>query len=124
MLERWSVPLKPDGHDDRGCVLVVRGQRVEFLRWHLFPEDMERVRLGYACIKCLTPHEQPYPEECSNCLLPMRMLQDSLFARLYEGEIEVGPQISDEDEWERLKEEFARERHQPGSSILIPGRDF
>lgn len=124
MLERWSVPLRPDGHDERGAIMEINGRQVAFLRWNLYRDDLERVRLGYACIKCLTPHERPYPDECSVCQLPMRILQDALFNRLYEGEVEVGPQISDEDEWERLKEEFRRGRHNPNAQIWVPGDDL
>ena len=118
---RWARPVREYGHEDRAFVLRLGDTKIEFPLWQLYEDDKERVRLGYVCIKCLNPHERPYPEECEICLLPMRALQDLLFLRLYVGEVNVGPSTTLEEEFEMLLEQAQRKRHNPHAHIWVPG---
>lgn len=60
--------------------------------WHTHPlmvlefDDYERIRLGYACIKCLEPFERPFPEECVTCKFPVRDEQQEWFELEMKGE--------------------------------------
>lgn len=118
---RWAQPVKEYGWEERAFVLRFKGRVIEFPLWQLYEDDKERVRLGYVCIKCLTPHEQPFPEECSICLLPMRALQEMLFERLFVGEMNVGPSTTMEEEWEILYDKRDRAGHNPHAQIWLPG---
>lgn len=118
---RWAQPVRELGHEDRTFVLILNGYRIEFPLWQLSEHDLERVRLGYVCIKCLTPHEQAYPEECSVCLLPIRGLQDLLFLRLFVGEMTIGPSTTLEEEFAIMVEEAERRRHNKDSHLWVPG---
>ena len=118
---RWAQPVREYGYEERAFVLRFKDRVIEFPLWQLSEDDKERVRLGYVCIKCLTPHERPYPEECVTCLLPMRALQDLLFDRLFVGEMKIGPSTTLEEEWEILYDQRDRARHNPHAHIWVPG---
>jgi hypothetical protein len=106
--ERWAETIIPVGWEETGKVVEVDGRTYCGTTYILKPDDLERVRLGYACISCLDPHPVPYPLRCGVCGFPMARFQDQVFAALYEGEVRVGPQTSLSDEWEIAKEEVRR----------------
>lgn len=123
--ERWADPVIPYDVEERSSALIIDGHVYEFPMFILMPDDLERIRLGYVCLRCLHAHEQPYPDQCHNegCRFPMRSGQDKIFERLYIGNVMVGPQTSDADEWERAKEEIQRDRWKRTArraGILIP----
>ena len=86
----------------------------------LHPEDVERVRLGFVCIKCLEPQREAFPEKCSLCNFPIRAEQSDYFRRFYEGETRVGPSTNMNEELDRLDDWHERRLHVPGAQILIP----
>jgi hypothetical protein len=70
----------------------------------LKPDDVERARLGYLCLKCLEPFEQAWPERCPVCGAPIRREQAAYFAREFGGVLQLGPSTTLEEELARLKE--------------------
>lgn len=124
--ERWATPVNMtvDRIEERGHVLQIGEFRFEIPLYILTREDTERVRLGYVCIRCLEPHEQPYPERCLNCGFPIRDVQDVVFEKFYIGEVDIGPQTTVEEELEIATDLLRRKRYVAGSQILLPGRDF
>jgi hypothetical protein len=117
---RWAEPVVPLAYDPAGQFMVIGGRTYCHTMFVLTDADTERVRLGYVCINCLEPHEQPYPEWCI-CSFPMRRAQDEAFERLYEPEAErVGPRTSLADEWEIAKDEVRRGRW-ARKGIWVPG---
>jgi hypothetical protein len=68
-------------------------------------EDIERMRNGYVCAKCLQVFEEAWPEKCFACGAPIRTKQAEFFAREFGGVERVGSRVRLSDELERLKEE-------------------
>jgi len=105
---RWAKPVIPIGVEEAGKVLRHGGHLYNIPCYILDEDGVERVRLGYVCLMCLEPHEQPYPEKCNVCPFPMRELQDEVFRVMYGGEVPVGPSTTLEEEWEAAKEAIER----------------
>lgn len=105
MRERWDVPVIPIAIEmvDQGIVLP-DGRRFGMAAPVLKPEDIERARLGYVCLKCLQHFERPWPERCFVCGAPIRKEQAAYFAREFGGELHVGPRTTLEDELASLPE--------------------
>jgi hypothetical protein len=88
--ERWRkpcVPLKIEPVDL--AVSLVDGRVFRDYRMVFAKEDIERMRAGYVCVKCLEPHEHAWPERCSICGSPMRDEQARFFAAWFDPEEEV-----------------------------------
>jgi hypothetical protein len=111
MAERWRkavVPLAIAEHEHESIWLPDgRQQRQSILT--LTEDDVERMRLGYVCMKCLEPFEIAWPERCHVCGAPVRTKQAEFFA------LEHDPHIVDlrptdwSDEIESLDERVRKE---------------
>lgn len=102
---RWAKPIVPIAIEPVDQVLVLgSGRRQAEVQLVLEEEDVERMRQGYACAKCLQVFERPWPERCFACGAPIRSEQAAYFAREYGGVVELGSRISLADELERLRE--------------------
>jgi hypothetical protein len=106
MLERWRRPLNvlaiedsdeahltPDGRIQRGVKVTYDA------------ESTQRIRLGYACGKCMEPFEVPWPETCHVCGAPVRARQREFFEREFGGIAPIGPRSTLDAERERMREE-------------------
>jgi hypothetical protein len=103
---RWARPVVPLAIEPVDQVLVLGdGRRQAEVQLVLSEEDVERMRQGYVCAKCLQVFERPWPERCFACGAPIRTKQAEYFAREYGGEVVLGSRISLADELARLKEE-------------------
>lgn len=125
----WDTPVIPTYVKKDPSLLVAFGdddlrQGVEM---GLSPDDVNRIRQGYVCIKCKEPQPVPFPEACSLCKLPMREAQRELFAKLYQGDAKQGrdwgSSINFTDEIDRLDWELDRDNwvdagNVPG--IIVP----
>lgn len=112
MAERWNKPVIPIALEpvDQGLFLA-DGRRLGILAPVLSPEDVERARQGYICLRCLQWFEKPWPEKCFVCGAPIRTKQAEYFAREFGGEIQLGPSTSLDDELEALREKETRDEH-------------
>jgi hypothetical protein len=112
LAERWRKPIVPlaiEPHEKEILVLPDgRSHRQAMLA--LRPEDMERLRSGFACLKCFEPFEQAWPERCHVCGAPVRREQASFFARELGPAMQVGPRTTLEEERAGLAERAAKER--------------
>lgn len=93
-------PIIPEGSDiDVEAVAVMPDGRV-FQRtvWGLTEEQVERIRQGYTCVKCLEDYDSPFPDECKVCHFPMREHQTEEFAKDFRGEIAFGPSTTLDEE--------------------------
>jgi hypothetical protein len=104
MIERWAIPVIPLGVEEAGKSLQIGSRRYDAPCYILKPDDVDRVRLGWVCIICLEQHPEPYPEQCSHCGFPMRGYQDTVFEKLYGGEVHVGPRTTLAEEMEIAQE--------------------
>ena len=111
MAERWRQPVVPlaiDSTEAQGLWLPDgRVQREAALT--LSREDVDRMRAGYVCAKCLEPFEQAWPERCPVCGAPIRTEQAAYFAREYGGEQRLGSSVSLAEELEQLPERQQKE---------------
>jgi hypothetical protein len=114
MSERWRKPAKIEAIEpgSDGTTVTIAGRRYAEPDKTYDSETVERIRLGYICIQCLEPHEQPLPEYCSLCGFEMRLLQPLKFAEDFKGELWLGPRESIADELEGLDERLAKKREQ------------
>lgn len=127
--ERWRKPVIPLAVEDDPNTATFDGHVTRAGYNATFDDDtIERFRQGYACIRCWEPQETPFPEACSfmagtkfACGYPMRDRQREDFSAEFEGEKWIGPATSLSDEFERMIHEGQKKRHQPGSSIWVPG---
>jgi hypothetical protein len=112
-----SVTIMPDG---RAFSRTVFG---------LTDEQVEKIRQGYICVKCLEEYTSPFPDECSVCRFPMRERQGEEFAKDYRGEVRFGPSTTLDEErgiMNEMREQATRERALrlglsiPKPSIIIP----
>jgi hypothetical protein len=112
MTERWDRPVIPIALEpvDQGIYLA-DGRRLGVLAPVLSPEDIERARLGYVCLKCLQWFEEAWPEKCFVCGAHIRRDQAEYFAREFGGEVQLGPSTSLDDELAAL-----REKEEPNGS--------
>jgi hypothetical protein len=75
--------------------------------------DVERMRQGYVCIRCLEPQSEPFPAVCESvlpdgvtrwCNFPMREQQAAEFERQFKGTVLIGSRVNLEDEQAHLDE--------------------
>lgn len=121
MTERWRKPIVPAYVEhDIEAYDVIEGHIVRALKWTLTPDDLNRIKQGYACLNCMEPFEEPRTRGL--CPLCRYNLADTLIDlyRQDRGGEHVGPLTTLEEERERHILETARRHHKPGSSILVP----
>jgi hypothetical protein len=116
LAERWRQPVTPLSIEpvDQGLWLP-DGRRLAGVQLTLSPVDIERMRAGYVCAKCLEPFEQAWPERCHVCGAPIRTAQAEYFANEYAGEVDLGPRTSLADERAGLEERRRKEEESNGS---------
>lgn len=95
----------------------------------LTAEQVERVRQGYICIKCLEAHDAAFPDRCAVCKFPMRAHQAEEFAKDFRGEIRFGPSTTIDEEYDIAEEMIQKEAYDkatalgliiPKPSIIVP----
>jgi len=110
LAERWRQPVVPLAIDQLHQAIWLPDGRVQGeVQLTLAPEDVERMRLGYVCAKCLEPHETAWPERCNACGSPMRSEQAAYFAREFGGILPVVNRPSWEEELDSLEERRRKE---------------
>ena len=103
--------------DDNTTVVFPDGREFLDVNMALHDEDVERIRAGYVCIRCLEPQIEDglpvaFPERCLSelpngqrwCNFPMREKQAEEFAIQFKGSVSIGSRVNVDDELERLKE--------------------
>lgn len=86
----------------------------------LHPDDVERVRQGYLCLKCLEPSQERFPEKCKVCGYAMKLYQAEDFAKTYGG-VERNPRaVLIESELEKLDDKHERNFWAPKPTIIVP----
>jgi len=115
------IPLAIENHPTQGIYLPdgrVLGDQVLSLK----PEDTERIRQGYVCIKCLEPFDRAWPERCPVCGLAVRRDQAAFFAQEFDPTpVHLGPKTTLEEEragiHERVRKEEERKRADPHDQL-------
>jgi hypothetical protein len=88
LAERWRKPVIPIAIEQVQQGLWLPDGRIQGeAQLVLSGEDIDRIRAGYVCAKCLEPHEEAWPERCSVCGSPMRTEQAAYIAREFGGNI-------------------------------------
>jgi hypothetical protein len=123
--ERWRKPIRPVAveHDTSRAMFDGNVMRAGY-NATFDAETVERFRQGRGCIRCWEPLETAFPEACPLCGYGVREFQPADFTEEFEGVKHIGPTTTLHDEFERMELEGQRKRHQPGSSVLLPGKDF
>lgn len=121
--DRWRKPVRPVVVEPTNEEIRIDGDVVRGGFNATFDDEtIERFRTGQACLKCWEPQRSAFPVVCSlpGCGYRIRERQTIDFQEQYEGKKWVGPSTSLSDEYERMKDDGARRRHKPGSSIIVP----
>jgi hypothetical protein len=106
MFERWRKPLNVLFIEDSTEAFLLEDGRVQRgVKITYDRESTERIRLGYACGKCMEVFEVPWPETCPMCGAPVRARQREFFEREFGGIVAVGPRRTLDEERERMREE-------------------
>ena len=79
--------------------------------------QVEKVRQGYICIKCLEDLNSAFPDLCPVCAFPMRLRQTEEFAKTFRGEKKFGPSTTIEEEYEIAEETIQREAYDKARSL-------
>lgn len=109
MRERWNRPIEMVGVEHLQQAIWLPDGRVQAMDVPILTEESkERIRLGYACIKCFEPFPEPWPKLCHVCGCRVRTEQAEFFAREYGGEVHVGPSTTIDEEVEHMHEEAER----------------
>lgn len=77
----------------------------------LTAEQVERIRQGYICIKCLEALDAAFPDQCPVCRFPMRLRQTEEFGKHFRGDIKFGPSTSIDEEYEIAEEQIAKDAY-------------
>lgn len=105
MTERWRKPLGVIHVEHSSeAILTSDGRTMRNPSFVFDAESIERLRLGYACIKCMEPFEVPWPERCPVCGAPVASEQREYFEREFAGETPLGSRVSYADELTRLRD--------------------
>jgi len=112
LAERWRRPIVPlEISQSREAIVTADGRILRVPVLTLSEEDKERIRLGYACAKCLRPFERAWPERCPDCGAPVRREQAAYFAREYDRDpVRLGPSTTLAHERATLAERIAKEK--------------
>lgn len=114
--------------DSPTTVRLADGREFSDVDMALTEDDVERIRQGRMCIRCLEPTGDAgaFPELCPStlpdgvtrwCNFPMRDQQSAEFAVMFKGTVHIGSRVNMSDEMTRL-EEIADYEHRTG--IILP----
>jgi len=113
LVERWRKPIEVLNIEQSDEIVVGRDGRIQrAVNLELAPESIERLREGYACLKCFEPFEQAWPARCPVCGAPIARDQRLFFAREYAGVVPAPQRLSVDEEVELMFELIAREEEE------------
>jgi hypothetical protein len=87
------------------------GRTMETPLFALTAEQVERVRQGYVCIKCLEAYDSAFPDQCGVCRFPMRLRQIEEFGKTFRGKKQFGPSTSIEEEYAIAEEQIQKDAY-------------
>ena len=118
---RWRKPVKPMAVKDADSWATAElGRPTLDYSVRFSPDDVERIRLGYVCIRCWEPHEAAFPDRCFVCGLPMKDEQPALFQKTFKGEERDPKAVSIEKGLDRVDDTHERNFHVTKLGIVIP----
>lgn len=97
--------------DNQSYTRLPDGRNVPTPLFALTREQVERVRQGFICIKCLEALDSAFPDQCPVCKFPMRARQMEEFGKTNRGEIAFGPTTTIEEEYAIAEEQIQREAY-------------
>ena len=117
MRPRWQTPIVPlEIHQSDEAIVTGDGRIMRQPMFVFKPEDIERFRSGYACLKCMAVFEKAWPEKCRDCGAPIRRDQAAYFAREYDPhQIHIGPSTTLDYERALMAELIEKERRRNGN---------
>jgi len=118
---RWRKPVKPMAvADEPGWASAETGRATQDYKVRFHPDDVERIRLGYVCIRCWEPHEKPFPDTCGLCGFPMKLDQPKEFENKFKGEERNPRAVLIEKELDALDDKADREFYVVKNGIIVP----
>lgn len=93
------------------------GRNITTPLFALSEEQVERVRQGFVCIKCLEAYDSAFPDLCLVCGFPMRLRQIEEFGKTFRGEKKFGPSTTIEEEYAIAEETIQREAYDKARAL-------
>jgi len=93
------------------------GRKVATPLFALTEEQVERVRQGFICIKCLEALDSSFPDLCPVCSFPMRLRQTEEFGKTFRGEKKFGLSTTIEEEYAIAEETIQRDAYDKARSL-------
>lgn len=115
--------------DPDAFTVMPDGRKMQRTVFGLSEEQVERIRQGFICIKCLEVYAIAFPDACKVCGFPMRDHQAEEFAKDFRGGVAFGPSTTLEEEYAIAEEMIQREAYEkatrlglilPKPSIIVP----
>ncbi len=111
--------------DDSTTVRLPDGREFLDVNMALLDEDVQRIRAGVVCIRCLEPQSEAFPETCESelpngerwCNFPIREKQAAEFAVMFKGTVHIGSRVKLEEEIERMRE---FDEYEKRTGLVIP----
>jgi hypothetical protein len=97
--------------DPEAVMVMPDGRVMQKTVFGLTREQVDRMRAGYTCVKCMEDYSSPFPTECAVCKFPMAAKQAEEFAKDFRGEIAYGPTTTLDEERGIMNELRERERY-------------
>lgn len=121
MTQRWRKPVKAlsvsDTHEWASAEL---GRAALDYQARFSQSDIERFRLGYACIRCWEPQESAFPYNCALCGYQMKADQPAEFHQKFQG-IQRDPRATlIRSELDKLDDKHERNFYENKNGIVIP----
>jgi hypothetical protein len=116
MTGRAVIPQATD-IDPEGVTIFPDGRVMQRTVFGLTVEQVERVRAGYTCIKCLEDYDTAFPTECMVCHFPMRDQQADEFAKDFRGDIAFGPTTTLDDEYGIAEEMIQKDAYEKARKL-------
>lgn len=118
---RWAQPARVMNVSTDTLVQDTEiGRPTEGLRMRLHPEDVQRMREGRICLRCLEPFREAFPEKCGVCGYAVKKNQAHDFSKHYGG-VERNPRaVRIESELDKLDDKHERNFWVPKPGIIVP----
>ena len=120
-MDRWRKPIKPLAvkNEETHATADLGRATLEYSA-RFSEDDIERFKLGYACLRCWEPLETAMPESCPLCGYRVKKEQPSDFKRLFQG-FERDPRaIRIERELDKLDDKHEKRFWVPKPGIIVP----
>lgn len=121
IVRRWARPARVlEAREQEDTAVLVDGTWRKDVHFSLHPDDVERLRLGRLCMKCLEPFPEPFPDKCGVCGYHVAENQTADFQENYGGSTRNARAVLIEEELSKLDDKHERNFWEYKNGIIVP----